>query len=285
MSLNSKRRKRRLGFSPKVYFQKDDAASDARKLAKGWGQIGVNPYNPFTPVHLFAGHGFSGRLPCPRTREIVHCHSLGEIGWGRILLRYPNHFYLYSQVAIPRQHSERIAKENKIRHPKHRCGTPSVRTTDFVHCTLVDGGAFYEAYSIKSSPDSLSKRDEELAKIERIYFEEQGISWQLRFRSEIDPIVLANIRFVEAFSGVSPFIWGSDCWKAFEPALYKAVASGSPLNEACKSVERKLRMPKFTALTLVRFFLANWIWLIDWVTPIDTFSSLELKGRCPEVEL
>ena len=279
------RRKVRLTFSSVAFFKKDYAASAAIALKKGWGQIGTEPYRPFIPVHRFAGCGFSVRLCCPRTGESIHCHSLGEANWGRILLWQEGHVQLFSQVAIPRQDSMRIAAKLGIKHPVYPDKTMAVMTTDFVHLSLVGGVRTFTAYSIKPSPQAIKQRKAQLLAIEKQYYRELGINWVLKFKHDADQKVLANIRFVEGFVGQSPLIWGSDRWNLFEPGIYAEVSLGLPLNRACQNAQKKLQMPRNTALTLVRFFIANRIWHIDWAILINTSAPLDVLRRSPELKL
>jgi hypothetical protein len=273
------RRKIRLTFSSKAYNKKNFAASAAIALKKGWGQIGVEPYHPFIPVHQLAGYGFSVRLCCPRTGESIHCHSLGEANWARIHLWTKGHKRLFTQVIIPRQASQRIAKELGIKHPNYPDGTPVVMTTDAVHLCLVDGVQIFTAYSVKLKPHGLKRRKLDLLAIEKRYYEELGIPWSLKFRYDADQTILGNIRFVESFVGASTLIWGSTDWERYEGAIYTGVMSGLPLNEACWSAEKALDMPQNSALTLARFFIANRIWDIDWTVPINPFKPLVVLQR------
>jgi hypothetical protein len=95
----------------------------------------------------------------------------------------------------------------------------------------------------------------------------------------------AHIRAVDAYVGVSPEIWGSDQWQKFEPPLFAKVSEGLPLHRACQAVEPKLKMKPRSALTLVRFFIANRIWRIDWSKRFDALAPLPILQRCPEVTL
>jgi len=280
-----KRRKIRLTFSSKAFNKKSFAASAATALEKGWGQIGVEPYHPFIPVNRLAGYGFSVRLCCPCTGESIHCHSLGEANWNRIHLWTTGHKRLFTQVAIPRQASQRIAKELGIIHPTYPDRTPVVMTTDAVHLCLVDGVHIFTAYSVKLKPQGLKQRKLDLLAIEKRYYEELGIPWYLKFRYDADQTILGNIRFVESFVGASPLIWGSTDWKRYEDAIYAGVASGIPLNAACWSAEKALDMPQNSALTLARFFIANRIWDIDWKVAINPTKPLVVLQRHEGTEL
>ena len=201
---------------------------------------------------------------------------------ARQLAWQANHWYLYSQVVIPRQDSIRIAKDLEIRHPRFPGGIPSVRTLDFVHLAT-DG--VYTAYSVKASPESLSPFDLRMMAIERRYCEEVGFDWCSKFKSQVNATVIRNIRWIEGNEGISPLIYGSEQWRRLEPTFHEKVTSGKPLNRACATAERKLRLPPTSGLTLVRFFIANRIWSIDWETLINPFTPLSIVGRNLEVQL
>jgi hypothetical protein len=285
MKTRLKRRKFRMGFSSRAFHQKDYARSAEIALLKRWGIIGPGPYHPFIPVRRLAGSGFSGRLICPYTGELIDCHSKGEINWARLLLWVEGHRRLFPQVALPRQATMRIAKEQKVIHPRYPDGTPAVMTTDFVHLTEQNGDLVYAAYAIKHSPEKLKKRKRQLLDIEEQYFLEKGIPWFLKYRYEANQDILYNIRAVDAYVGASPMIWGSDQWQKFEPSLFAKVSEGLPLHRACQAVEPKLKMKPRSALTLVRFFIANRIWRIDWSRRFDALAPLPIVQRCPEITL
>jgi hypothetical protein len=276
MSQLTRRRKFRMRFSSKAFFQKNKAREAELALGRGWGIIGCEPYYPYIPVHRYAGSGFAVRPLCPLTGELIHCHSLGEGHFALQLLWAEDHVRLFSQVAIPRNDSVPIAKFLKIVHPRFSCGTPSVRTLDFVH--LCTGGRWF-AYSFKNSRESVKPRDRDLIEIERKYCEDNNITWSMAYKTDLDRDLIQNIQWVEAFVGVSPMIYGSNRWKELEPEFFAQVRSGNPLNQASCAAQRKLRMPKNTGLTLVKFFIANRIWKINWKKRINPFEPLAILGR------
>jgi hypothetical protein len=237
---------------------------------------------PFIPIHTFAGSGFSTRLCCPVSRDIIHCHSLGEAAWARLLCwTTGGHANLFSQVALPRQDTLRIASALGIRHPRYPDGTCCVMTTDFVQLMKINGKRQYRAVSVKAKPP-LTKRKSELLEIEKVYWSEKNIPFFVCYKTDADRIVLGNIRWVEAFVGVSSMIWGSDKWRLYEPLLYMFILEGMPPAHAAKAAEAKLGMPKGSGLSLIRFYIANRIWEIDWAIELNPLKPMVILGRQAE---
>ena len=277
-----KRRKTRLGYSRRAYKQKDHARSAEISLAKGWGNISIEPYMPFIPIHRFAGSGFSTRLCCPVSKDIIHCHSLGESAYARLLMWTPGHRRLYSQVALPRQHTLQIAESLGIRHPRYPDGTLCVMTTDFLQLLEIDGKRQFRAISVKANKPK-SKRKLELLKLEEEYWASKNVSCHLCLKSDASRTILSNIRYVESFVGVSDLIWGSHKWNEYEAPLYLYVQQGYPPTQAARIVEARLGMPKGSGLSLFRFFIANRIWEINWSIELNPLKPLTILERSVQI--
>src|SRR5271170_729931 len=146
-------RKKRIQLSknPRAFKQRDEARRAEIALEQGRGQMDKSPYRPFISVQSFSSLGFAFRIPCPKTGELVHLHSIGEACWARILMWETSHRRLFSQVALARQKTEEIATRLGIRHPIYKyTKIPTVMTMDFVHLTRIPEGRSFAAYQIKS---------------------------------------------------------------------------------------------------------------------------------------
>jgi hypothetical protein len=127
------RRHFQLVKSSRAYLQVEHMKKVEKALQEGRGQMTKLPYVPMIDVS-FCSTGFVTRHRDPATGEIIHCLSSGESDAARSLLWLPGHVRLYSQVALPRQVTMRIADQLGIDHPRFPDRkTYLVMTTDLVH--------------------------------------------------------------------------------------------------------------------------------------------------------
>ena len=267
----------KLSYSKLAFTQVDYKRKAIIAWARGLGDITRVPYLPWVSIR-FNSSGFCSRHLDPVTGEILHSLSSGESDWIRSLLWLSGHAGMYSQVRIPRQDTLRIAKKNGYRHPKYPDGvTPYVLTTDLVQIRWVNGRRIMTAFSVKSRP-SLTERAGEKLLIEKEYWEEQGVVWQLLFRTQINTARIENIRWIENYVPSSPLVPARNEWQRIEAVLFPLVSSGMPLNAACHRADEILSFDG-VGLAQVRFYLAARIWVIDFDEPINTFRPLQIIHR------
>jgi hypothetical protein len=233
----------------------------------------------FRPARVNRGVGFFYRHVDPVTGTVLVAHSKAESDAIRSLLWVPGHAELLTHFNLEQASTVRLAAVLGIRHPRLRDGSIAVMTTTLVH--IINEGTTMEkmyAYSVKNTPD-LDARTIDLLKIERAFWTELGVPWQLLIRPQIPTNRIENVRWFENFSPRSVLIPAKDRAREVELTLYPLVTSGMPLNEACARVDIDLGLKAGTALTHVRMFLHAWVWVVDLDVRINTLAPLQILAR------
>ena len=160
----------------------------ARK--KGTG-IGKN-YIPYISTAKLNSLGTTSVIKDWKTGRGVHCLSQGEAYWYYILRWDDNNIDIREQYPLERSETTKIAIEHGFRPAQN--GT-IVMTTDFL-VTKADGT--FHAYSVKADRD-LSERTLQLLCVEKIYWNSRGVPHSLLFKTDVNRVLVDNIRRVVEF--------------------------------------------------------------------------------------
>lgn len=163
---------------------------------------------------------------------------------------------------IPRGKTEEIARRIKARHP---CSKHHVMTTDFLVTRSGPGGLRQFAVAVKTSKKLGKRRVLGTLEIERRYWSDLGISWVLVTERELDPVRIANLRWLALYrfrnwSDFDVIVPRERLDDLFE--LLKRHAS-LPLAQACLTADHALDVPRGSALTATHLALANRLWRAD----------------------
>lgn len=160
--------------------------SEERKIAEGRGTGRGADYKPWIKACEIGGNGTVSIMPDWKHGRGIQCLSRGELlayallRWqddvDDILEQYPLNLNITNEIARRLGYK---ASDNGRTH----------MTTDFV----VVRGKTVEAYSIKASRAALDERDFELQRIEKIYWEAQGVPWFQWFSDELDRTKALNV--------------------------------------------------------------------------------------------
>ena len=156
-----------------------------RKLGQG---VGVD-YRPYITTSEFNSRGTTSVIKDWKTGRAVHCLSQGEMYWYYILRWDDTNVDIREQYPLDYKKTVNIANEMGVASPR------KIMTTDML-ATKKDGTEV--AYSVKADK-RLSKRQMQLLCIEKQYWLNQGIEYQLVFKSEMNTILASNIRLVTEF--------------------------------------------------------------------------------------
>jgi hypothetical protein len=127
-----------------------------------------------------------------KTGRQVHCLSQSEALWYYVLRWRDDIADIREQYPLDNIQTTMIAEQLGFRHPGKK---DHVMTTDFL-ATKTDGS--YTAYSVK--PDKrLSERTLQLLCIEKIYWKNNDVPFQMLFKDEVNMILANNIRLVTEF--------------------------------------------------------------------------------------
>lgn len=167
--------------------------SNKTKWKKGMGQGIGKDYVPFITTSEFDSLGTTSVIKDWKTGRGIHCLSQGETYWYYILRWDDNNVDIREQFPLNPEVTKKIACENGIKYPK---SDSYVMTIDFM-VTESDGSL--HAYSVKPSRKNLTTRNMEILCIEKAYCISCGIKYDILFKTDVNKILLHNIRLVTEF--------------------------------------------------------------------------------------
>lgn len=166
--------------------------SDKTRMAEHRGEGRGTDYKPWIKTREVVGNtGTSTIMVDWKHHRQVHLLSQGEL-WAYCILRWRDDVVdIREQFPLKLSLTEVIAKRLGYRPPQ------KTMTTDLL-VTYAEGRKTYlKAYAVKSSRKELDgQRCVELRTIERLYWESQGIAFEMVFKEDLNRDFVTNIRNV-----------------------------------------------------------------------------------------
>lgn len=169
---------------------------NAKKLMKeGRGQGLGSKYKPWLKIQDVPSLGRVSRIKGIRTERQHEFLSDLERNYFYILDYANDVLDIREQYPLlPIEETQYIAKLLGVEHPKDpKTGEDIVMTTDFFITREIKEGTIDVARTIKPKSQLLDKRIIEKFEIERIFWENQGISWAIVTDEDIDKTIAQNI--------------------------------------------------------------------------------------------
>lgn len=160
----------------------------ARRMGEGEGAS----YIPYVKVPEFNSLGTVSVIRDWKTGRPVHCLSQAKAMWYYILRWDDNNIDIREQYPLKRERTSKIAESLHVRHPGNE---EYLMTTDFL-VTHTDGSL--HAYSVKADK-KLSERDLQKLCIEKLYWMQEGVPFQMLFKTDCNTVFADNIRLVTLF--------------------------------------------------------------------------------------
>lgn len=160
-----------------------------RKMGTGIGK----KYKPFITTSEFNSIGTTAVVKDWKTGRGIHCLSQGEVYWYYILRWDDNNIDIREQFPLKRLETLTIAEKLGVKHPGN---DDYIMTTDFL---VTKSNNKLQAYSIKSSRNSLNDRDLEILCIEKMYWELKNVKFTILFKEDVNEILVHNIRRIVEF--------------------------------------------------------------------------------------
>lgn len=170
--------------------------SDKAKQHQHRGEGHGKEYLPYITTSEFNSLGTTSVIKDWKTGRGVHCLSQGEALWYYILRWDDNNIDIREQFPLKVDCTVEIARANGFKHPVNES---YVMTTDFL-VTESDGSL--HAYSIKQDKN-IDQRTLQLLCIEKIYWNQRNVKFDLLFKTEVDEVLANNIRIVTEFYDAS----------------------------------------------------------------------------------
>ena len=149
-------------------------------------------YLPYITTSEFNSIGTTSVIKDWKTGRGVHCLSQGEALWYYILRWDDNNVDIREQYPLDRDTTIKIAEENGFQYPKRK---DYIMTTDFL---ITERSGKLHAYSVKTDKN-LNERTLQLLCIEKLYWNKQGVPYTLLYKTEVNKILVSNIRIVTEF--------------------------------------------------------------------------------------
>lgn len=170
--------------------------SDSTRLKQKRGLGDGATYIPWVKAGEFSSKGTCSNPLDWITGRIVHLLSQGE-AYHWYILRFKDDVYdIKEQFPLDIEETQSIAKELNIEHPKDSKKNPKYMTTDFL---VIKTDGTKNAISVKNDYKSLKQRDKDKIKIEKKYWNEKGIGFELIFKEEMNIKHALNIQMVVQF--------------------------------------------------------------------------------------
>lgn len=246
-------------------------------VQKGRGQGEGPNYHPWLKVREIPSKGFSHRILGWKTGRVHHLLSNLELSYFYILEWRSSVKDIRERYPLDPKQTLEIAHMLKIRHPLHpKTMQLRVMTTDFF---ITDEQGHHTAISVMPIKNLEKKRTIQLLEIERMYWQQKNVNFAVITDFDIPEPLIDNIRWIHKARRLidGPSFLSEELIMDLEPHFQKIIRQSSqPLAHSCSELDRQYAYSYGTSLWIVRHFVANKIWKLDMLVPIDTAKPLNL---------
>lgn len=253
----------------------------SKRIDSGRGQGKGSSYKPWLLIQDVPSIGLATRIKGWKTSRVHHFLSNLELNyfyvleWSSIVTDIREQYPL-----LPREETLAIASNCGIRHPQEpKTQIPIVMTCDFF---ITIAGNIQEkevVRTVKSGKDLQSKRTREKLEIERLYWSQRGIDWGIVTDQEIPLILAKNVEWLHPFKNLGDLELSQNLIDRIAKFLVKGLAnSQTPLVKITNFCDDQLGLLPGTSLSVVRYLIANRLWLVDMNQPIQPDKPLILKS-------
>ena len=257
-----------------------DDAVISKRLDSGRGQGKGSSYKPWLQIQDVPSIGLATRIKGWKTSRVHHFLSNLELNyfyileWSNIVTDIREQYPL-----LPREETLAIASNCGIRHPQEmRAKTPIVITCDFLITIAANIEEIEVARTVKFAKDLQSKRTREKLEIERLYWSQREIDWGIVTEQEIPLVLAKNVEWLHPFKNLEELEISLDLIKRIaEFLLIRLARSQTPLVKNTNFCDDQLGLLPGTSLSVVRYLIANRLWLVDMNQPIQPSEPLILE--------
>lgn len=256
---------------------------------QGRGKGLLKNYKPWIHIQDIPSKGLSTRIKGVKAERVHHLLSRLELScfycldWSDKVLdireQYP--LYLYETLAL--------ASLLNIKHPKSpKTKDVIVMTTDFL-VTIYDSLRVRDvAITVKYSKDLAKRRTLEKLELERKYWERRKIEWKILTEKQINITLIKNIQWLH------PLINKNLEFLHIHPVIFRKIANfmkivihqrTTPLRALTDLCDHIFQLQPGTSLLVVRYLIANRIWIVDMNRPIQPEKPLSMIKIISEEEL
>ncbi|WP_440960851.1 TnsA endonuclease N-terminal domain-containing protein [Paenibacillus nitricinens] len=237
-----------------------------KRLKEGRGRGHFAEYKPWLTIHDVPSLGVVTRIMGWKSNRLHHYFSEHfelahhyQMEWSSLVCDIREQYPL-----LPLEKTLFIADKLNIKHPidpktKH----PIVMTTDMLLTVRDNDDVRFVAHSIKPR-SKLNKRVLEKLEIERVFFKDIGIDWMLITEEQINYELVKNVEWLHSAKQLDDSHITNEMVDRIEPVLFKEIErSDKPLAKKTLEFDRKEEMKPGTSMFIVRYLVANRIWIVD----------------------
>lgn len=251
-----------------------------KRLKEGRGKGEGSKYRPWLKIQDVPSKGICTRIKGWKTGRVHHLLSLGELRYFYLLEWSPIVSDIREQFPLlPLERTLEIAYNLGIKHPADpKTKEPVVLTTDFLITVNTGMQSELLARTYKPSLD-LSPRQCEKFLIEKEFYKQHGISWDIVTQEDIPTVISDNIEYLHN----SYYLWPSKYYMESDVpfisnSIYKDYAKSSLcLSSITTKKDKDLGLQLGTSLLIVRHMLAQKKWITDMRLPILPTRRIVLK--------
>jgi TnsA-like endonuclease N terminal/TnsA endonuclease C terminal len=262
-----------------------DITTAPARYHKGFGQGEGKSYLPWVLVHHVPSRGESSRDLGVKTNRLHHCLSGLETDWLHCLEWIRSVRDIREQLPLwPYEETIDIAERAGFRHPRHpKSKNCIVMTSDFlVTVELPDGRLTTHAWALKRAHDLASKATLVKLEIERRYWRERDVTWNIGTDLDLPKTLVANLNLIRESRGFASYTTLSQSdLRDLSAVLTRQVfdQSETALRHVARDCDRRLALEPGTSLQMSYYLLATRQWRFDMVeTRIDPTAPLSIRG-------
>lgn len=255
-------------------------ASEVEKMVKrGRGQGIGKSFTPWIIVRDGSSLGFSSRIKGWKTGRVHHFRSKLETSLFYLLDWSDQIGDIREKVPLlPINKTLDIAHRFSLNHPfDFKKGEPIVLTTDFLVEVKKERG--YKLLAISVMYHNAKARAVKRAFIERTYWAEKGIEFKIITEKDVSQVMVRNIQYVHASKNPT-FAPAESVDRLVEienTLFWKMNESNDPTEKSCAEADKELGLRTGTSLWVLKYLIANRLWIVDIRVMINTAKPLVFK--------
>lgn len=165
-----------------------------------------------------------------------------------------------------------VANKAGISYPVGKDGFPYILTTDFLFTITVNGTRKEMAKTVKPEQALDDKRVLELLEIERRYWREKNVDWDVVTDKKISEVFCRNVELVHSFYQYTLEGVSAKSFAALTTLLKRRLSlQAVSIFEVCTDFDIEMGFESGTSLSIVKHLIARKEISIDMFKPFDTF--------------
>ncbi|WP_256258669.1 TnsA endonuclease N-terminal domain-containing protein [Burkholderia ubonensis] len=257
-----------------------------RYVTQGYGQgIGAD-YKPWLRVQDVPSRGRSRKVHGLKTGRVHHVLSDLEYTYLVVLEFSERVIDIREQFPLlPLMPIQDVARKRGIRYPLYaQTRLPYVMTTDFVVTVEeADGSVRDFARTIKYT-DELSTgnkllRTLEKLELERAYWLQKKVDWQIVTEQSVDPVLAKNLIWLRGGAEIERGLQSDDLHSQFAEGIGEAGTHDRTLSSLLRTVSYRLRLPYTDSVKLFKYLVWNKVIIVDLTTP------MQLTSQAPKMQI